>query len=372
MFFPGAISADSHVIEPPDCYSRFIDPIFRHLAPQLVRREGGGDAYAIPGMRGVVALGLLDGAGRTAAERRRHTATATFAETRRSAWDARERVADQERDGVAAEVLYPTLGLVLCTHPDPFYKSACMQAYNRWLQGYCGEAPGRLFGIGMTAAASVDAALRDVEEAARLGMVGVLLPGNPVYQDYDHRDYDALWACAANLGLPLCFHALTSRELSGGSRPARGHVANAYPGVIRAQQDVLGMLVLAGVFERHPALRVVCAEGDAGWMPHYMQRLDQAAHRHADDGILPGLAKKPSAYLRSNVWLTFQDDRVAFATRELMNPARLLWANDFPHPDSTWPHSQELLREHAADVQPQDLRAILRDNSCDLFRLPLP
>lgn len=371
MFFPGAISADSHVLEPPDCYSRFIDPVFRHLAPQLVRDASGAEAYAIPGMQRPVRIGVLAGAGMTLAERSRHFATTKFEETRRSAWDARHRVADQERDGIAAEVLYASIGMVLCSHRDLIYKDACMKAYNRWLQGYCGDAPGRLFGLGMSAIASVDAAIRDFEECKRLGMVGIMMPGNPGYADYDHRDYDALWACAADLELPLCFHVLSSRELSGGDRPARGHPINSYLGIVRAVQDILGMLVLAGVFERHPRLAVVCAEGDAGWLPHYLQRIDHAARNHAEDGILPGLSKLPSEYLRSNVWTTFQDDRVAFKTLDLMSSSQLLWANDFPHADSSWPRSQELLAEHAAGVPKPELRAILRENTKALFRLPL-
>jgi predicted TIM-barrel fold metal-dependent hydrolase len=371
MFFPGAISADSHVLEPPDCYAQFIDPAFRHLAPRLMRGPGGADVYVIPGMPRSVSIGLLDGAGMTAAERHRHVATAKFEETRRSAWDPRCRIADQERDGVAAEILYASIGMALCSHRDLIYKDACMKAYNRWLQGFCDAAPARLFGLGMSAVASVDSAIRDFAEAKRMGMVGIMMPGNPGHADYDHRDYDALWECAADLEFPLCFHILTSSELSGGNKPARGHPINSFLGIPRAVQDILGMLVLAGVFERHPRLKAVCAEGDAGWLPHYMQRMDQAAHNHADDGILPGLSKQPSEYLRSNVWLTIQDDWLAFKTRHLMSSSQLLWANDFPHVTSSWPRSQELLAQHVADVPQHELSAILRENAKALFRLPV-
>jgi uncharacterized protein len=371
MFFSGAISADSHVLEPPDCYSQYIDARFRHLAPRLVQRPGGAEAYVIPGMQRAVSIGHLDAAGMTVAERRHHIATTSFEETRRSAWDAHHRISDQERDGVAAEVLYASVGMVLCSHRDLNYKDACMKAYNRWLEGYCSVAPSRLFGLGMSALASVDSAIRDFEQAKQMGMVGIMMPGYPGFEDYDHRDYDALWACAADLELPLCFHALTSRELSAGDKPARGHPLNSFLGLMRPLQDIVGMLVLGGVFERHPRLKVVCAEGDAGWLPHYMQRMDHGAHNHAEDGILLGLSMKPSEYLRRNVWLTFQDDWVAFKTRHLMSPSQLLWANDFPHGDSSWPHSQELLAEHAADVPAEEVRAILRENVKRLFRLPV-
>jgi predicted TIM-barrel fold metal-dependent hydrolase len=83
--------------------------------------------------------------------------------------------------------------------------------------------------------------------------------------------------------------------------------------------------------ERYPRLELVCAEGDAGWMPHYTYRMDHAARTFAEGGIIPGLSKLPSAYLRSNVWTTFQDDWVAFQAKDLMSHTQLLWADDYPH-----------------------------------------
>ena len=117
---------------------------------------------------------------------------------------------------------------------------------------------------------SVDSAIDDFENAKRAGFVGMMMPGHPVHEDYDHADYDALWDCATDLDLPICFHILTSREGSLFA-PTRGHPINNFLGIIRAVQDVVGMMTLGGVFERHPGLKLVCAEGDAGWMPHGRQ-----------------------------------------------------------------------------------------------------
>ena len=373
MFFEGAISADSHILEPPNCYSDFIDPKYRDVAPRVERIEGRGDAFVIEGMRGKVPIALIDGAGKSVKEIQRFAKTATFEDCRLSSWDPRYRVADQERDGIAGEVLYASVGMALCTHPEADYKDACMRAYNRWLEGFCAEAPDRLFGLGMCAVKSVDSAIEDFRRIKEQGFVGVMMPGNPAYEDYDHPDYDALWECAVDLELPICFHILTAKEgdMKSAFKPTRGHRINGFMQIIRAVQDVMGMMVLAGVFERHPGLKLVCAEGDAGWMPHYMYRMDHAAFNNADDGIIDGLSKLPSDYIKSNVWMTFQDDWVAFKTKDLMNPSQLLWANDFPHTDSTWPKSQELLAEHAASLSPDETRAILRDNVAGVFSLPV-
>ena len=141
--------------------------------------------------------------------------------------------------------------------------------------------------------------------------------------------------------------------------------------ILRAIQDIMGMMVLGGVFERHPKLKLVTAEGDAGWMPHYMRRMDHTAFREADDGIIKGLSKLPSDYIKSNVFMTFQDDYMAWRNIDYMNYKQLLWANDYPHSDSTWPNSQALLAEHASGVAPEKVRAILRENTANLFSLPL-
>lgn len=373
MFFQGAISADSHIVEPPHCFTDFIDPAFRDRAPHVARQADGRDLYVFEGVRKPIPIGLLDGAGMTAKDRRQHIMTTTFDGIRPSAWDPKYRIADQERDGIAAEIIYASVGMILCTHPDLAYKTACMEAYNRWLQTYCAEAPRRLFGLAMTPVASVDSAIEDMRRAKAMGFVGMMMPGNPIHEDYDHPDYDALWQAACDLDMPLCFHILTAREGSMESvfRPQRGHQINGFMGIIRAVQDVVGTFVLAGVFERFPKLKLVCAEADAGWLAHYMYRMDHAAKNFIDGGVLRGLSKLPSAYIRSNVWCTFQDDWVAFQMKEVVNVGQLLWANDFPHTDSTWPRSQDVLAEQCGHLNAAERSAILRDNVRNLFNLPV-
>jgi predicted TIM-barrel fold metal-dependent hydrolase len=143
---------------------------------------------------------------------------------------------------------------------------------------------------------------------------------------------------------------------------------NMFLSVVRGCQDIMGTLVLGGVFERHPGLKVVCVEADAGWVPHYMYRLDHAYKRHRY--WLPAgqeLSRLPSEYFAEHIYVTFQDDWVAFKTADLLNWHRLMWANDFPHSDSTWPWSQEMLAEHAGDLSDEQRRAILSENAASLY-----
>ncbi len=195
------------------------------------------------------------------------------------------------------------------------------------------------------------------------------MPGNPKVEDYDSTVYDEFWEAAIDLGLPLSFHILTS---SSDNFQTRGPRMNGFLSIVRGCQDIMGMLVLGGVFERHPKLKIVCVEADAGWVPHYMYRMDHAFKRHHN--WLPAgqeLSKLPSEYFAENIYTTFQDDWVAFKVADLMNWRRLMWANDFPHSDSTWPWSQEMLEEHTKSLQPEQKQAILCGNVAELYGIDL-
>lgn len=366
------ISADSHIVEPPNCYVDYIDPKYRDTAPKIVYDDNkGGDLYCIDGMDEFVPLGLVASAGTDPATRNADRPT-RFEELNRGSWNGKERIAEQERDGVAAEVIYPTVGMVLCNHPDIDYKHACFHAYNRWLQEFVAAAPRRLFGVGQTAARSPSDLIDDMQRIKEVGFVGVMLPGHPEVEDYDSPIYDPVWRTAIELNLPVSFHSLTSKAdrvkqmISGLTRGPR---INQFQAMIRSCQDIIGMFVYGGVFERHPNLKVISVEADAGWVPHYVYRMDHAfkVHGHWMGGV--SLSRMPSEYFYDNIYLTFQDDKTAFQLAHLMNPKRLLWATDFPHGDSTWPHSQEVLWNNTRDLDYATIKSIIHDNTAELYNL---
>ena len=364
MSFP-IISADSHITEAPNTYTDYIDPKWRDKAPRMEYVDKIGDAFLVDGFSRPIALGLVAAAGKPAEELR--ISGVRFDELHKGGWDPDARMADQARDGVDAEIIYPTVGMVLCNHPDADYKKACFDAYNRWIAEYCAKHPARLLGCGQTAMRSPEEGIGDLHTIRALGLRGVMMPGNPVVEDYDSPVYDRFWEAAIELGLPLSFHILTDRSSTFGSK-VRGPAMNGFLGIVRGCQDIMGTLVLGGVFERHPALKIVCVEADAGWVPHYLYRMDHAYKRHRN--WLPAgqkLSKLPSEYFRENIYVTFQDDWVAFQVANLMNWRRLMWANDFPHSDSTWPWSQDVLAEHTRHLTPEQKEAILCGNVAELY-----
>ena len=359
------ISADSHITEPPNCYIDHIDPSYRDRAPYITNDERYGDIYVIEGMEKTIPIGLVAAAGKDPKSMR--WSGGVFDELHRSGWDPKYRLADQDIDGVGAEILYPSVGMVLCNHPDFDYKRACMSAYNRWLQGYCSEAPDRLYGMAQVTLASVDEGIEELRHAKEMGFRGVMMPGNPRHEDYDHLDYDPFYEAAVDLGLPLSFHILTSNTDNIGAM--RGPRINGFCTIIRGCQDIIGMFIFGGVFQRHPKLRLVCVEADAGWAPHYMYRMDHAYNYHRYWMKCEELERLPSDYFRDNVYMTFQDDWIAFKFKDECNVRRLMWANDFPHSDATWPRSQELLAEHTAHLTEQEKDWVLHDNVAELYSI---
>lgn len=360
------ISADSHITEPANTYVDYIDAKWKDKAPYMTDEEGAGALFIIDGMDNPIPMGLVAAAGKKPEEIK--VFGVHFKDMHRGGWDSSARIADQVRDGVACEVIYPTVGMLLCNHKDFDYKTACFAAYNRWITEYCSESPERLLGCGQTAMRSVEDGIADLQAISDLGLRGVMMPGNPAVEDYDSPVYDPFWEKAIELGIPLSFHILTTRE----TVPTRGPKMNGFLSIIRGCQDIMGTLILGGVFERHPDLRVVCVEADAGWVPHYMYRMDHAYKRHHN--WLPAgqkLSRLPSEYFSDCIYTTFQDDWVAFQSANMMNWKRLMWANDFPHSDSTWPWSQEMLDEHAKQLSPEQQQGILCGNVADLYNIDL-
>ncbi len=287
-------------------------------------------------------------------------------------------MAAQDRDGIAAEVLYPSAGMLLCKHPDADYRQACFKAYNRWIAEYCAAHPDRLIGVGNVSMRSAEDSIAEAREIKQLGLKGIMLPGYPADEDYDSRRYDPFWTACVELELPVTFHHLPGSRnpnektdtIYGNSNRGVNSKLNSWMNLVRGNQDLIAMFVFGGVFERHPKLKLICAEADAGWVPHFMYRMDYAYKHHRHHVQTEPLSRAPSDYFRENVYVTFQDDLVALQLARMCNIRRLMWANDYPHFDSTWPHSQEVIKEQMSHLTEAERALILHDNLAACYGLP--
>ena len=366
-----SISADSHVTEPGDCYEPRIDPRFRDRAPKAVTHETMGAVMLIDNGATLVPYGMVAAAGRPV-DKVGPFQYVGWDELHQGGFDPKARLTEQDRDGVAAEVLYPSVGMLLCNLADADYKKACFDAYNLWMAEFQATDPQRLIGIGQTALRSVEEGIDDLQQIKALGLRGVMVPGIAACHadgDYDDPRWDPFWRAAAELGLPLSFHILTSGNDGLMAPQYRGPKMNSFLGIIRGCQDIIGTLVFGGVFERVPELNVVCVEADAGWAAHWMYRADHAMTHHRNWLGHAALSRLPSEYFCANVSLTFQDDWVAFQTTHLVNHERLLWASDHPHADSTFPNSQRVLAEQTAHLADNVRDDIVWRNCARLYNL---
>lgn len=363
------ISADSHITEPGWAYVDYVDPAYRSQAPYMTDEAGEGACFHVPGMTYKIHLGLHSAAGKQADQL--SMKGTSFDGLHRAGWDATARVEAQQRDGLDGEVIYPSVGMLLCNHPDLDLKKALFDGYNRWIAEYCSVAPERLYGCGQTALRNPAEGIADLQTIASAGLRGVMLPGTPgpAYDngpDYDDPAWDDFYRAAVDLGLVLSFHILT-----GANYRPRGPKLNTFMSIIRGNQDLIGTFIFGGVFDRVPELEIVCVEADAGWVPHYSYRMDHAYNRHRNWLTGAELQRLPSEYLAEHVKVTFQDDWSAFRMAEagLIEPQQLMWANDYPHSDSTWPYSQHMLASQTSELSNENRAMILGGNAVDLYGL---
>jgi uncharacterized protein len=365
---PRIISADSHVAEPEDAYFE-IDPRFKARAPHLVHDDKGNAGMLVDGLPTPVPMAFILAAGRKPEDIGKPARWETL---NPAGYDPKARLGILEREGIDAEVIFPSVGMILCRVKDLDYRKACNDAYNRWLQGFCETAPERFLGLATLTLRTVEEGIEELRQARAMGMKGVMLPGDPAIHDYDHACYDPFWEAAVALGLPIHFHILTSDndDLSVMyQRKTRGPKIAQFMSIIRGVQDILLMFVFGGVFERHPRLKVVCAEADAGWVPHFLYRMDHAYRRHRYWLDTAKLSKMPSEYFSENIYVTFQDDFAATHLTALTPTKRLMWASDFPHNDGTYPNTREVIAKLTAGMSVEDRTGILGGNVTELYGL---
>jgi predicted TIM-barrel fold metal-dependent hydrolase len=256
---------------------------------------------------------------------------------------------------------------------DAELQAACFKAYNDWLAEFCKHDPNRLIGVALISLEDIADGTRELQRVAGLGLKGAMIWGaTPADKPFWHHMYDPFWAAAAETGLPLSLHLITSGRRASKprdenrARPADSSFTRPYMNMIHEVQRSFTDIVLGGVMMRFPKLKIVSAENDTGWLPHYMYRLDHAFEKWGVQMAEP-LEMKPSEYIRRQLWATFQDDPIGPMTWRFFGEDNYMWASDFPHTDSTWPHSQEVIAKNFAGVPKKVTKKITCDNAAKLY-----
>ncbi|HLX38387.1 MAG TPA: amidohydrolase family protein [Candidatus Binataceae bacterium] len=366
------ISADSHMTEPGDLWVTRIDQKYRDDAPRVVKKDTTGAAvsgapfvFVGPGFHPLT-IAATFAAGRGGEELREHMRHG-YEAARPSGWDPVERLKDQDVDGISAEVLYPSLGIALLSMTDTALQQACMRVYNDWLAEFCAHSRKRLAGIGLYSLRALPD-VSEIERCAKIGLQGILiLASNTIETPYSDESFDPLWRAASETGMPISLHKPLVSGMS--LTPIMPSPADLQIHCIHVVEQCMTRLIYGGVFERFAKLKIVSAENDVGWMPNWVNRLDHVYSKMGNPR--PRLPRKPSEYVKRNIWATFQDDPLGPATWKFFGEDNYMWASDFPHADSTFPNSVQTIGENFAGVPAGVKQKIVFDTANRLYNLGL-
>lgn len=353
---PFVISADCHVSEPPDLWESRIDQRFRHRLPHQEVRNGE-KWMVVEGQRPVRVRDFkLEGE-----DLERSNAGSRIPE---------ERMKDHERDGIDAEVIYPNRGLMMFASPDPEMQLAMCRVWNDWMHEVFGAYSDRMRPVAAVPPDDVDAAIGEVRRVAKLGFRTVFLPVQAHNKPYNHRIFDPLWAEIEEIGLPISFHVGTGRDPRT-AWGAGGAIINYAIHALGAAQEPIAQFCSSGIPERHPNLRFGTIEAGIGWVPWLLHVLDEAFLKH-HMWVWPQLEMKPSDYFRRQGFATFQDDPIGLAHLDAIGEDNILWGNDYPHHEGTWPHSAEVIEQTMAKLTEAQRRKALGENAARLYGFEIP
>ena len=291
--------------------------------------------------------------------------------------DPVERIKDMDIDGVEAEVLHCVVaGAHVGVSGDTAMRAEFVHAENEARRAWCATDPQRLIPVAVLPLENIDDAVRELEWLGREGFRVVEIP---VYPDevglkpYGHESWAPLWNVASDLEIPLHLHVGTNnglqRVIGYDPTPSRT-IFQSLPPIYMA--ECISSWILPGTFDRHPGMKVLLAEAGVTWIPYYVDRLDTMMVRHRLEQ-LDMLKEQPSFYWRRNMACSFEEDANAKGhILEAVGVDNVLWATDYPHPDSTWPHSQEVVSNLFGDLSNEHRAKIAGGNAERLYKLAVP
>ncbi len=385
------ISADSHLEIDSTHWLDRVPQSYRDQAPRLVRQPDGSDTWTIADkiFRPAAAADLYGGKGRDV-----YVPFGGKYEGTPGTGSPEQRIKEQDRDGIDAEVLFPSqqggpkfwrrIG------DNDAYK-AILRAYNSWLaEEYCAVDPERLIGVGiLPLGCTLADTIAELEHCAKAGFKTVLLQGFPSGRAYPCEEDHRFWSAALALNMAISVHVDLDRtgERQG---PLFKYPRESEEIMKKLSHDLVDQVgrfgpvrgngsipavqwVLSGLFDRFPKLNIFFAENQIGWIPFFLQAADVRYDRHyrwAERllGFKP-LKRPPSEYIREHCLWGFQFDRVGIELRHKIGVDRLMWGSDFPHQESDWPDSVGVIERNFAGVPQEEKQKMVCGNAVEFFHL---
>ena len=365
------ISQDNHILEPADLWTSRAEARFKDRVPLIVREEDG-DQWFCDGLK-VCAVAVGTQVGVRFEEPETLNKKARVEQWRPGGYIPEEHVKDMDVDGVDVSMVYPTVGTALYWVPDSELLTANCRIYNDWVGEFCSAVPKRIKGIAMLNVDDVRESVKELERCAKMGFVGAMItvypPGG---RSYDKPEYESLWAAAQDLGMPLSLHVGTNRGGRGQDGDIDTNTPASQSNDDRWARMSLADIIFGGVFERYPKLQVGTVEIGLAWAPHFLRRMDRT-YTQGTQELFRGYRFKegalPSDFFHSNSFLGFQEDDLGIKLRHIIGVDNLHWGADYPHPESTFPRSRQILEEILVDCTEEEKAKIAGGNAARIYNL---
>ena len=365
------IDAEMHVMEPVDLWENYIDPEYKDRAPRRMNERRWDIRTMVEGEM----MAWIPGGDSPAESDAEEEAMATrYADAIARDFDPPSQVMAMEKEGLDLAVLYPTAAMytIAFERMDAAFAAAVCRAYNDWLHDYIQAAdPKRLFGAAAVSPHDVDSAVAETQRAVQdLGMKAIFLRPN-LFNDRAWHDpyYDPLWATCQDLDIAVGFHETTGSRMKAAGTDRFQLLGIAHISTHPVEQMLTCMdVIMGGVMERFPRLRMAFLEGQCGWLPFWLDRMDDHYVWRRPYGEMANLKLKPSEYFARQGFCAVEcdEDFVAHVV-DVIGDDCLVTTTDYPHGDAKYPQAMNLFLD--LELAEEAKRKILWDNSRRLYAL---
>lgn len=340
------VSADDHVMEPPNLWTDRMPAPLQSSAPRLWKDASGyhmeveGRSFDKPGFNSQ----LIEG--------------------REGIEDQAARLLDMDKANVDISIVFPQRAMALFVIEKQRELTAAADVYNEWLAEWSSAAPDRLVGVAILPTIhEPEQASSYVKKLSRLGFKAVMLPSYPKGVRYNSSAMEPIWQAIADNDLTLCFHIGEFGFSSG-----KGALLTYITKQLQSFRELWALLTYSGVFERHPSLRVVFTEGGAGWAASAAYEADRVYEKYITEAH-PKLTHLPSFYWRRNCSATIMDDPLAIREASRIGAENILWSTDYPHPEGILGEEMHVLKQIYDDLGEKAGRLIAGENAVRIFKI---